>query len=219
MRKWIIMLVMVAALCPAVWAEEPYPEEWGEVVDSAPMTVEEFRDTTPEEWLEKGVEVIRDSLRAPLRLSAGMITALVVTSAVRSASPSALSEGAASALDTVSAAVLFVLCAPAAEGLLNYAQEAFSSASQYLTAFVPVFAATGKGMSFSFFAVPDSAHPVSMSVRRYALSSLITRSFRAFAEYSTSLPRVIFRMKVTFLCTPPAATLKYASVISLGVTP
>lgn len=140
MRKWIIMLVMAAALCPAVWAEEPYPEEWGEVVDSAPMTVEEFRDTTPEEWLEKGVEVIRDSLRAPLRLSAGMITVLVVTSAVRSTSPSALSEGAASALDAVSAAVLFVLCAPAAEGLLNYAQEAFSSASQYLTAFVPVFA-------------------------------------------------------------------------------
>lgn len=140
MRKLMATLVMIALFCPMVWAESAFPQEWDDIVESAPMTADEFRGTTLEEWIDRGLSVVRESLRAPLRLCAGITVALILTSAVRSAAPSALAEGASATLDAVSAAALFVLAAPASEGVLNYAQEAFSGASQYLTAFVPVFA-------------------------------------------------------------------------------
>lgn len=139
--KNIMMLVLVFVLlllfCMPAFAQQIVAEE---LVQEAPMTMQEFQSTGLQEWFSRGMDVLKDALQAPLRLCTGILSALVLAALVRSTAPSGMTEGSASIIDTVVAATLFVFCAPSVSALMDYAQEAFSSASQYLTTFVPVFA-------------------------------------------------------------------------------
>ena len=46
------------------------PEEWAQVTQEAPMTAGDFSGMTLSDWLEKGAEILRESLHEPLRLLA-----------------------------------------------------------------------------------------------------------------------------------------------------
>ena len=141
MKKIVLAFLLALALAAPVFADEQTqtPPEWEEIVQSAPMTAEEFRLSGLEDWIERGAEIVREAVGAPIRLLAAVSASLILAALVRGIVPTEAPSGAA-ALDTAAAVGIFVLCAGVLTGVTEYAQQAFTSASQYLASFVPVFA-------------------------------------------------------------------------------
>ena len=143
MRRFVLIILVMALLCPAVLAaqdEGHLPEEWEKVAQSAPMTAEEFRQTSLQDWLDAGIDILQSAVRAPIKLLAEVTAVLILAALVRSVVPSDVSGGTASIIDLAASACIFILCVPALASVTEYSQKAFTDAAQYLTSFVPIFA-------------------------------------------------------------------------------
>ena len=93
------------------------PEEWAQVALEAPMTAGDFSGMTLSDWLEKGAEILRESLHEPLRLLA-----------------------LAGLVDTVVTLAVFTLCSSCMLALTGVLQDAIETSRVYIISFVPVFA-------------------------------------------------------------------------------
>lgn len=140
MKRIILTFLLLLLFAVPVCAQEEMPEEWTQVVDEAPMTAEEFRETDISDWLFQAAGTLKEAVRAPLRVFAAATVALVLAALIESMTPSGAAEGISAAMDAAAAVLLFVLCIPALTGVTEYAQQAFADSAQYLTGFVPVFA-------------------------------------------------------------------------------
>ena len=100
------------------------PEEWAQVTQEAPMTAGDFSGMTLSDWLEKGAEILRESLHEPLRLLARLCGLLLLAALV----------------DTVVTLAVFTLCSSCMLALTGVLQDAIETSRVYIISFVPVFA-------------------------------------------------------------------------------
>ncbi len=135
-----LLLFLLAA--PAAFAEtvrESVPREWGQIVDQAPLTADEFQELSFSELLGLLGDSIQEAAASPLALLAKLCGLLVLTGAARSLCAEK-QAGLASLLDVVVTLSAFLLCSGSLLGLMETLQQAIESSRTYLTAFIPVFA-------------------------------------------------------------------------------
>ena len=129
------------------------PEEWAQVTQEAPMTAGDFSGMTLSDWLEKGAEILRESLHEPLRLLArlcglvlhglekGRLRGLLLLAAVgKSMCTERTSPELAGLVDTVVTLAVFTLCSSCMLALTGVLQDAIETSRVYIISFVPVFA-------------------------------------------------------------------------------
>ena len=86
------------------------PEEWAQVALEAPMTAGDFSGMTLSDWLEKGAEILRESLHEPLRLLARLCGLLLLAAVGKSMCTERTSPELAGLVDTVVTLAVFTLC-------------------------------------------------------------------------------------------------------------
>jgi len=110
------------------------------VAEDAPMTAQAFRSMTLTDWFERFSALIRENLRAPLRLFGKLCALLFLVAVGQSFCADRASPELASLTDAVSALAIFAVCAAPLLGLTNALQQAVETSRTYLLSFVPVFA-------------------------------------------------------------------------------
>ena len=116
------------------------PEEWAQVTQEAPMTAGEFSGMTLSDWLEKGAEILRESLHEPLRLLARLCGLLLLAAVGKSMCTERTSPELAGLVDTVVTLAVFTLCSSCMLALTGVLQDAIETSRVYIISFVPVFA-------------------------------------------------------------------------------
>ena len=144
------MLVCVAAAGVPALAQEAagdsgsgqsgIPEEWAQVTQEAHMTAGDFSGMTLSDWLEKGAEILRESLHEPLRLLARLCGLLLLAAGGKSMCTERPSPELAGLVDTVVTLAVFTLCSSCMLALTGVLQDAIETSRVYIISFVPVFA-------------------------------------------------------------------------------
>ena len=116
------------------------PEEWAQVALEAPMTAGDFSGMTLSDWLEKGAEILRESLHEPLRLLARLCGLLLLAAVGKSMCTERTSPELAGLVDTVVTLAVFTLCSSCMLALTGVLQDAIETSRVYIISFVPVFA-------------------------------------------------------------------------------
>ena len=116
------------------------PEEWAQVALEAPMTAGDFSGMTLSDWLEKGAEILRESLHEPLRLLARLCGLLLLAAVGKSMCTERTSPELAGLVDTVVTLAVFTLCSSCVLALTGVLQDAIETSRVYIISFVPVFA-------------------------------------------------------------------------------
>ena len=116
------------------------PEEWAQVTQEAPMTAGDFSGMTLSDWLEKGAEILRESLHEPLRLLARLCGLLLLAAVGKSMCTERTSPELAGLVDTVVTLAVFTLCSSCMLALTGVLQDAIETSRVYIISFVPVFA-------------------------------------------------------------------------------
>lgn len=135
-----------ARSCAQVWDDGPedgdtqIPDEWGRVVDEAPMTAEEFRAATLPDWLAWLGEQLEKSMEQPLRLLAKLCGVLLLAAVGQSICADRTSPELLGLVDTIAALAVFALCAAPVIALTGLLEDAVQASRAYIVSFVPVFA-------------------------------------------------------------------------------
>ena len=116
------------------------PEEWAQVTQEAPMTAGDFSGMTLSDWLEKGAEILRESLHEPLRLLARLCGLLLLAAVGKSMCTERTSPELAGLVDTVVTLAVFTLCSSCMLALTGVLQDAIETSRVYIISFVQVFA-------------------------------------------------------------------------------
>ncbi len=105
------------------------------------MTAGDFSGMTLSDWLEKGAEILRESLHEPLRLLARLCGLLLLAAVGKSMCTERTSPELAGLVDTVVTLAVFTLCfLPACWRSPVYCRMQSKQAAFYIISFVPVFA-------------------------------------------------------------------------------
>lgn len=95
---------------------------------------------TLSDWLEKGAEILRESLHEPLRLLARLCGLLLLAAVGKSMCTERTSPELAGLVDTVVTLAVFTLCSSCMLALTGVLQDAIETSRVYIISFVPVFA-------------------------------------------------------------------------------
>ena len=145
MKKIFCIVLLFCLLSPTVLALDAnvgveMPQEWAEIVDEAPVSAEEFKQMTLQDYIQKGIAMFTDSMLAPLRLLAKLCGIILLAATAKSFVSSSTGSETASLLDTVITLSIFTLCCAPMLNLMGVMQTAILQCRDYLACFVPVFA-------------------------------------------------------------------------------
>ena len=133
-------LVFFFAFSISAFAQEvEIPAQWQDVLDEAPISSQEFQQTSLSDWLEILFGSILENAVRPFQLMAKLCALMIAAALARAFCGQESTEGA-QIIDMVTALSVFVLCAASLSGLFEVLQEAMKTVQSYLASFIPVFA-------------------------------------------------------------------------------
>lgn len=104
------------------------------------MTAETFRSMTLSDWMGRLGALVRENMRAPMRLFGKLCALLMLAAVAQSFYADRVSPEIGSLVEAVSALAVFAVCAAPLLGLTNAMQQAVETSRTYILSFVPVFA-------------------------------------------------------------------------------
>ncbi len=133
-------LVFFFAFSISAFAQEvEIPAQWQDVLDEAPISSQEFQQTSLSDWLEILFGSILENAVRPFQLMAKLCALMIAAALARAFCGQESTEGA-QIIDMVTALSAFVLCAASLSGLFEVLQGAMKTVQSYLASFIPVFA-------------------------------------------------------------------------------
>ncbi len=135
----LLCLVFCSSLifCGAEQLDGHIPDAWQETIDSSPITIDDFKNLTFDGVADYLRGMVKDTLKAPLRLFAKLCAVLIIAAIAHGFYDS---DEVSMLSDTVVTLALFTLCCGSMFDLLADFTKAIEDSRIYLSAFIPVFA-------------------------------------------------------------------------------
>ncbi len=116
------------------------PPEWEQTANDAPMTAETFRAMTLSDWIGRFGALVRENMRAPVRLCGKLCALLMLAAVVQGFCAGRVSAELGALVEAVSALAVFAVCAAPLLGLTDALRQVVETSRTYILSFVPVFA-------------------------------------------------------------------------------
>ena len=143
-KKFLCILLCLFLLTPTVFAQDVtdnIPKAWNEVIEKSPVSVDEFKAMTLNDYVQKALDLLKANLLSPLKLLAQLCGLLILTAAAKSLTDEPPPGAIAALTDTVVTLAAFSLCCAPVLQLMSVMQAALESSRVYIGSFVPVFSA------------------------------------------------------------------------------
>ncbi len=115
------------------------PKEWQDIINEAPITIEEFNATTPQVAIENFLNSALEYFITPINLFAKLCAVIILVSVAKSFVSSGLQSEIFNIIDIVSAISIFTICSYDILQLSNIVKTSLEEGRIYISSFIPIF--------------------------------------------------------------------------------